>query len=557
LYLLGAGIALAIATHELYYILFFIFGWFLLLRAAFELLPRRTTVIALAVIMGLALVVEILNPRITASVRAGGMALLFLTTAGLGLLMTRVWDEAPIVVHRATELWRERRGVLWTALAILAAIYIVMYSTFFADTPSLLTGLYAGLQYWLGSQQEFARGDQPWYYHLMMLSIYEPLALYGGVASVLYLLTRGWGRTGRGWRMEARSAVSEERQAEQQAAAAEQPEHAAALDMNDETPPEAPETMAVLPARPLLPIFPLFLAFWFVASLVAFSWAGEKMPWLTTHIALPGNLLVAWVIGRLLSVFEQAEQPRSRLALVPFFLILLLAAFGVAFWRFSTPADSQQSQAAVLQGIIPLAVGGALLYGLLTLAQRAGWRPVLAAVGLTLAGVLGVYMIRSTWLVVYDHPDTPVDPLVYVQSTPDVPLIVADIRELAINQTRNSRSAADPIGGLTMPVIMDAGDPARDGEGSLAWPYQWYFRDFKRLENRQADFFRTATEDSFMVDAPQGNGEREFAPVVMVSKSNMNDTTRTALQANYVLKYDTKLNWWYPEGYKCDPNSPG
>ncbi|HEU5087056.1 MAG TPA: TIGR03663 family protein, partial [Roseiflexaceae bacterium] len=266
--------------------------------------------------------------------------------------------------------------------------------------------------------------------------------------------------------------------------------------------------------------------------LVAFSWAGEKMPWLTTHIALPGNLLVAWVIGRLLGVFEQAEQPRSRLALVPFFLTLLLVAFGVAFWRFSTPADSQQNQAAVLQGIIPLAVGGALLYGLLTLAQRAGWRPVLAAVGLTLAGVLGVYMIRSTWLVVYDHPDTPVDPLVYVQSTPDVPLIVADIRELAINQTRNSRSAADPIGGLTMPVIMDAGDAARDGEGSLAWPYQWYFRDFKRLENRQADFFRTATEDSFMVDAPQGNGERELAPVVMVSKSNMNDTTRTALQAN-------------------------
>ena len=141
LVLMAAGMALAIATHELYYILFFIFGWFLIIRVAFEMLARRTIVIALAVLMAVSIIVELWNPSITENVRAGGLALLFLTTAALGLLMTRVWDEHAVLVHRLDELWHERRSTLWTALAVLVAIYAVMYSTFFADIRGLVDGL--------------------------------------------------------------------------------------------------------------------------------------------------------------------------------------------------------------------------------------------------------------------------------------------------------------------------------------------------------------------------------------------------------------------------------
>jgi sugar lactone lactonase YvrE len=91
----------------------------------------------------------------------------------------------------------------------------------------------------------------------------------------------------------------------------------------------------------------------------------------------------------------------------------------------------------------------------------------------------------------------------------------------------------------------------------LAWPYQWYFRDFKRLENRNADFFHNATPESFIVDPVQPGAERALAPVVLISKGTLNETTRAALDANYVKRYDSKLNWWFPEGYKCDPESPG
>ena len=39
------------------------------------------------------------------------------------------------------------------------------------------------------------------------------------------------------------------------------------------------------------------LVFWSVSSLAVFTYAGEKMPWLTIHIALPMILSSAWAIG--------------------------------------------------------------------------------------------------------------------------------------------------------------------------------------------------------------------------------------------------------------------
>jgi predicted membrane-bound mannosyltransferase len=39
--------------------------------------------------------------------------------------------------------------------------------------------------------------------------------------------------------------------------------------------------------------FRMFLAWWFAGSLGLYSWAGEKMPWLSIHITLPLMLLAA------------------------------------------------------------------------------------------------------------------------------------------------------------------------------------------------------------------------------------------------------------------------
>src|SRR5215213_127555 len=636
LYLLAAASALAMATHELWYILFFLFVSFVLIRVLSELIDRRKLMIGLAVTLALALIVMVWDPAITAKLRGGGLALLLATVVGVGLLMVRVWDDTPILSARALVLWRNERNVLWTALGILAAVFVLLYSNFFTDPRGILDGLYQGLAYWLGSQHEFARGKQPWYYYLMQLPIYEPIALLGSLGAIgllstwgrerllvliaailaaiilfisnllsvvgillgivllggaLYLFISGWWRGGTlasargGWWRKATSAAESRRvagpivPADLDALPIDDPEALAITDTDVAADEIANGTEAthvplmqpkvVQPTVIAAPLFPLFLAFWFIGALVAFSWAGEKMPWLTVHIALPGNLLAAWAIARILdfgfTILEDNSQskiqnPKSKMALIPAALTLLLVALGVALWRIASAGEGQAGQAALLLAIIPLVIAGGLLFGILTIGQQIGARATLALCGLTIFAFLAAYTIRSTWLLVYDHPDTPNELLIYVQSTPDLPLIVNDIKVLAINQTRNNRSNADPVGGLTMPVIMDSGD-TQSGEGSLAWPFQWYLRDFQRIESRNADFFRNATGDSFQVvtDLSQPEGEKQFAPVVLVSTPHVSEATRQALEENYSKRYDSKLNWWFPEGdlSGCDPRVAG
>ena len=45
--------------------------------------------------------------------------------------------------------------------------------------------------------------------------------------------------------------------------------------------------------------FPFFLFYWFLASLIVYSWGGEKMPWLVIHITLPLCVIAGWFVGKL------------------------------------------------------------------------------------------------------------------------------------------------------------------------------------------------------------------------------------------------------------------
>jgi uncharacterized protein (TIGR03663 family) len=552
LYLTAAAIALAIATHELYYILFFIFGVFVLMRLLAESRFARYLNIFLIGVMGVCVVLMVVNPRIPVGqgLYFGEKAFLVASAFLLAWLCQRLWDPAPLLMPRLQALWREQRSTLWIALAILGGIYLVFYSSFFAYMRGAADGLYAGLAYWLGSQQEYARGDQPWYYYLMQLPLYEPLAVIAGIGTVVAMVVAV-----------VRRALGSRR-------APEAPATAETADLDAEA--AEPETPPA--SFPHWELFPLLVVFWFWAAVIIFSWAGEKMPWLVVHMALPGNLLAAWVIARLVATANPAAQPAAespsqsptppiphsplpRLALVALLTALTGVAVAVAFSRLGIAGEGQEAQRNLLQGLVPLLIAGGLIYALLTLAGSLGGRAVLAVAGLTLAGVLGAYTVRAAWMAVYEHPDVPIELLVYTQSAPDVPRIVGDVRELAVNLTRSSRSAEDSTGGLTMPVIVDSGDEG--GEGSLAWPLQWYFRDFKRVEWRKKDAFQSDPRTAFEVDLPDGT--TGLAPVVMLYKPHVTEQVREVLSESYVQPYgDTSVfNWWFPEGDKCAPASPG
>ena len=54
------------------------------------------------------------------------------------------------------------------------------------------------------------------------------------------------------------------------------------------------------------------LIFWSLANLAAFSYAGEKMPWLTVHIAAPMILAAGWAIGYLLETPSSSASQVAR-----------------------------------------------------------------------------------------------------------------------------------------------------------------------------------------------------------------------------------------------------
>ncbi|MCA1645726.1 MAG: TIGR03663 family protein, partial [Chloroflexi bacterium] len=132
-----------------------------------------------------------------------------------------------------------------TALSIFVVITVLLYSTFFTNPYGIWDSQHSlmdagrkdilgGLTYWK-AQHTVQRGGQPWFYYLLVLPLYEQLAVVFGIAGFVYAFVR--------------------------------------------------RNLAVT-----------FLAWWALFSLILYSWAGEKMPWLSLHIALPFILLAGYAL---------------------------------------------------------------------------------------------------------------------------------------------------------------------------------------------------------------------------------------------------------------------
>ena len=122
------------------------------------------------------------------------------------------------------------------------------------------------------AQQEVERGGQPWYYYLLLLPMYEFLPLLFSMVATIYYLIRG---------------VRPRRQP-------------VAVEGDDQVSAQTEEPgKRASEAR-----FVAFLIFWTLSTLFIYSWAGEKMPWLVVHPALPMIILTAKFVGDL---FERVD----------------------------------------------------------------------------------------------------------------------------------------------------------------------------------------------------------------------------------------------------------
>jgi uncharacterized protein (TIGR03663 family) len=524
-----AGLALTWATHELVFILIFIGGSFFGFRLLWEWRPR-VFYIAVGLALALSVVLVGMTIGVTKEQSPGLYSILHkllgpILLLGVGTLlilpMALAWEREPIVSTRLADTWRLDRGVYGAALATFLVIFTVLFTTFFAYPKGFLDGWYQGINYWLGSQHEFARGDQPWFYYLMLLPIYDLLALIFGLIGLGWLVAGGLRRRRQ---LQAQAAPIDGQPTNGDGRA--EDGDGTSLDRNAQPAP------VIVIDRVTPPLFVFFLGYWFIQAFVGFSWAGEKMPWLVTHISLPATLLAAWVLGKLAERVPWRELRHDYGWTVPLLTLLLVSTTFVAAYAFSGSSQTVDGLRSRLQGLVPIVFAGLCMFGLLTVGSWFGGRVVLRLAGLTVAAVLFLYGIRASTLVVFRHPDTPVEPLIYTQTAPDVPILVNQIRQVAINQTRNQRTADDPTGGLSMPLLVDGGGSKHSGEGSLAWPLQWYLRDFRSIRWFDVDTNTTINSES---------------PVVVLYKPHVTPELRSQLEDEYVKTSEGMFNWWFPE----------
>ena len=133
-------------------------------------------------------------------------------------------------------------GGLWLGCAaVFYAIWTVLYTTMFTNWAGVFTGSWQSLGYWL-MQQDVARGNQPWYYYFVGLSVYELVAFAFGAVGVVWLVRNRDTYGGMG----------------------------------------------------------LVMAAWVIATLALYTVAAEKMPWLLVNITAPLALVAGMFLGHVM-----------------------------------------------------------------------------------------------------------------------------------------------------------------------------------------------------------------------------------------------------------------
>jgi uncharacterized protein (TIGR03663 family) len=336
-------------------------------------------------------------------------------------------------------------------------------------------GIWQGLYYWL-QQQQVARGGQPVYYYLLLLPLYEQLVVVFSLVGAVYALVR--------------------------------------------------------PTR-----FRLFLVWWAGGSLVLYSWAGEKMPWLSIQILLPlvllAGLALNWIWQECALLAREFLATRVRVGQPA-----LAGAGGVSLGGlgvlqapallFSSvlrrdvdrPPASEPTQAQNdPEGLVRASIGRR--------PNTRRYRSIAAVSGAIAAVLLFVPMVHSMWLLSYkDAADGPVEMMVYVQTTNDVDLVMNKI-------VSADRAASGSQGHLRIWV-----------GGGEEWPFYWYLRDayLDPLPNVYARIPADLSQP-FSADNP--------APDMLIL---LPSDAQTFLAAHpHYKQHQYKLRSWWDEAYKPLP----
>jgi predicted membrane-bound mannosyltransferase len=360
-------------------------------------------------------------------------------------------------------LWNWRKWLV--AAAVFFGIFFVFQTTLFTNEDGIATGLVGSLGYWL-EQHGVERGGQPWYYYLFLqVPIYEFLpALAALIASIYWF-------------------------------------------QGDRNSSEAGNSTEM--AFPVIG----FLGYWSITSITAYSFAGEKMPWLTVHITLPLILFGGWGLGKFIERVDWSVITKKHGWLIAILFTLFLVSFSQMLGSLmgaSPPFQGNElDQLRATSGFLTslaFSIGSAI--ALWRISSNLSFSKLTRLGSALVLAVLFSLTIRSSVRASFRNYDLANEYLVYAHAAPGVKTAMRQIEDL-------SRRTTD---GLAIQVAYD---------DDVSWPLNWYLRDY----TNQFFFGANPTRDLLNY------------PVILVGDNNWQKVEPLLRDGFYSFEY---IRMWWP-----------
>jgi len=263
----------------------------------------------------------------------------------------------------------------------------------------------------------------------------------------------------------------------------------------------------------------LFISWWAVFNLLAYTLAGEKMPWLGTHMSVPMIFLTAWYFGRVFDRIEWRKFAQRGWVYLFIFPLMMMALFRLVMpltvgeQPFLGTTQAQLDYTYNWLGALALFLGGG--YFAIFLARKLGWGSFRQLLALSTFAILAVVTFRSAWIASFINYDLPTEYLVYAHGGPANKFVTEQLAEISMRTT----------GGMNLKIMHD---------NRFSWPGSWYLRDFTNVQ-----YIDTRTPS-----------QEELADTMVVIVGDSNNTRIEPLLRDSYQKFTYKRMWWpYQDAY--------
>jgi predicted membrane-bound mannosyltransferase/DNA-binding beta-propeller fold protein YncE len=400
-------------------------------------------------------------------------------------------------------IWNPEK--FWKTALVFWVPFTILYTTVFTNPNGFFTGTIGSLGYWV-VQQDVQRGSQPWYYYLLVqIPMYEFLPAIG-LFLAIYL----------GFKRKTTPAPENETEEE--------------INGLDESKTEE---------RNFVNTFAL-LVWWSFSSFMAFSYAGERMPWLTYHITLPMILITGWALGRIIDTTDWQKIKQQNVLLTIASLAIFILSTGRAFFIWGTTPPFQGQGLEQLQVsnafLLPLIVAILSAIACVYLLRAWTFKEVRRVFVLVFFGFLAVLTMRTSFRASYITYDQATEFLVYAHGATGIKEVIAQAEEISRRTT----------GGMSVAIAYDASAP----DTGVSWPFVWYLRDF--TNQRSFDQPTRSLRDSVVIIVDEKNFDK-IEPAIGPGYYRF-DYIRMwwPMQDYFSLVYDRDATIPFPEDYACN-----